>query len=258
MRHNIEVQYKDIYEDGKDYDAQHSGIVADIEFFINQVKKYGGPVLELACGTGRITIPIAKEGYEIVGMDISDSFIEHAKSKASYEKLKIDFIKEDIRNLNLARQFKVIFIPFNSLAHIYDLKSIISCFTQARKHLTPDGVFIIDIFNPDFKYFMRDPDKRYLISEYKSPCTGKNISLEESSNYDKASQINRNLWHFTDEDGQYHIRELNMRIFYPQEIDAHLHYNGFEIIEKYGYFDESPFTSDSPKQIIVSKKYSNG
>jgi 2-polyprenyl-3-methyl-5-hydroxy-6-metoxy-1,4-benzoquinol methylase len=77
---------KHFYRDGRHYDFRVK-FVQDIPFWIAQVRKYGDPVLELACGTGRITIPLAKEGFKVSGLDISESMLAEAKKKSEREKV---------------------------------------------------------------------------------------------------------------------------------------------------------------------------
>ncbi len=74
---------------GRHYDLTNRDIVEDIPFYLNQVRKYGEPVLELACGTGRITIPLAEQGIQITGLDITDSMLAQAKKKAAGNGLNI-------------------------------------------------------------------------------------------------------------------------------------------------------------------------
>src|SRR5215510_10419264 len=71
-----------LYRDGRQYDALNSFLVADIPFFVEEAKRAAGPVLELACGTGRLAIPIVQSGVEIVGLDLSPSMLAHARTKA--------------------------------------------------------------------------------------------------------------------------------------------------------------------------------
>ena len=71
----------DLYSDGRHYDLQNRDIVEDIPFYLRQIRKHGEPVLELACGTGRITIPLSSKGIKITGLDISESMLEQAKKK---------------------------------------------------------------------------------------------------------------------------------------------------------------------------------
>lgn len=241
-----------IYRDGRHYDLQHKDFVDDIPFYIAQAEKYGGPVLELACGTGRITVPMAKKGLRITGLDISTSMLVHAAQKSAAEGVVIEWVHADCRDFDLPEHFSLVLFPFNSIAHLHDLEDIESCFACVRRHLKPGGRFILDIFNPKIEILIRNQSERYPAGEYPDPDGQGAVMITENNIYDKASQVNKIKWYYR-VGGQADkvVADLNMRIFYPQELDALLKYNGFEIERKFGDFDESPFVSGSPKQIPV-------
>ena len=71
-----------LYREGRHYDLLNADVVADIPFYLEEARRAGGPVLELACGTGRLTIPIAQTGVEVVGLDQSASMLAHLRTKA--------------------------------------------------------------------------------------------------------------------------------------------------------------------------------
>lgn len=243
------IDHEPIYKDGKHYDKLNTSI-ADLPFYFDAIEKYGDPILELACGTGRITIPIAEKGYDIVGIDISQGMINEAKSKLSGAKLKLDFFQEDIRKFDINKKFSLIILPFNSICHLHDLESILSCFNSVMNHLTSEGRFIIDVFKPSFKHLLRNIDQRTDVKEYN--LNGKKVKLTETNFYNQADQINYIKWYF-EIDGKENMEELNMRMFYPQELDNYLILAGFKIENKYGDFNKSEFTSNSEKQIIICK-----
>lgn len=244
----------DIYWDGRHYDLQHEGFVEDIPFYLEQAKQYGDPVLELACGTGRITIPLAAEGIDIVGLDVSGRMLAHASKKAAERGVRVKWVEADCRHFTLGKRFNLIFLPFNSVAHLHDLASIEACFACVKEHLRPAGRFIIDIFNPRLDILLRDPSERYPVGEYTDPDGRGRVVITENNVYDPATQVNRIKWYSRVGDaGQETVAELNMRILFPQELDALLTYNGFDVESKYGDFDKSPFRSDSVKQIPVCK-----
>jgi ubiquinone/menaquinone biosynthesis C-methylase UbiE len=241
--------------DGQFYDRVYNDFKDDIPFYQRQVKKYGEPVLELACGTGRITIPLAEQGIQIAGLDIADSMLAQAKRKSAEKGLNIEWIKSDCRDFNLNRKFNLIFIPINSIAHLHDRKDIDSCFACVKRHLADQGRFIVDIFNPDLKVLNRDPSKRYPIKEYTDPDGRGKVVITENNVYEADTQINRVKCYFRFADQTEEIvQDLSMRIYYPQELDILFHYNGFTIDAKYGNYDETPFVSSSPKQIMVCRK----
>jgi SAM-dependent methyltransferase len=137
-----------LYRDGRHYDALNSDLVADIPFYVEEAKRAGGPVLELACGTGRLTIPIVQIGVGIFGLDLSASMLAHARTKANAASVKIQFVEADCRDFDLGRQFALIFMAFNSMQHLHDYASQAALFANVRKHLAEGGRVIFDVFNP--------------------------------------------------------------------------------------------------------------
>ena len=117
------VMYKDYMVGDLIYDAIYDGLntfLYDLDFYKKWLpKNKEARILELCCGTGRLTIPIAKEGYNITGVDNTTSMLNRAIAKANKEHLSIDFVEEDIRTLDLGKKYDFIFIPFNSIHHLY-------------------------------------------------------------------------------------------------------------------------------------------
>jgi ubiquinone/menaquinone biosynthesis C-methylase UbiE len=225
--------------------------VEDISFYSRQARTYGEPVLELACGTGRITIPIAEQGIKITGLDISEPMLSQARKKAAAKGVSVEWVRADCRDFKLGNKFRLIFFPFNSITHLHDLKSIEACFSCVRRHLTRDGRFIIDVFVPAMGILMRDQSKRYPVAEYPDPDGKGTVTITESNVYDSAAQMNRIKWYYSVGGGKEFIKENNMRMFFPQELDALLKYNGFVIENKFGDYGEAHFSSDSGKQLVV-------
>jgi SAM-dependent methyltransferase len=241
--------------DGRHYDEQNKQVTDDIPFFLRQAKKYGEPILELACGTGRVTIPLAEAGMDIVGLDVHSSMLEHARKKAAAKGVAVEWVQADCRDFRLGKKFKTIIFPFNTISVLFDLESIEACLSCVRKHLLDDGRFIVHFFNARFDYLTRNPSERFPVAEYPDPNGNGQVVVTESNVYDTASQINHIKWYYRFENQpDEHVEELNMRIFFPQELDALLHYNGFVIDAKYGDYDETPFESRSLRQLIVCRK----
>ena len=243
-----------LYFDGRHYDLQHGGITDDIPLYVTLARRYGGPILELACGTGRVTVPLAREGFTVTGLDVSKPMLERARAKARKAGVTIDWQEADCRSFRLGRLYGLVLFPFNSIAHLHDIESIQKCFECVRGHLAPSGRFVIDIFNPRLDILMRDASERYPVAEYEDPDGAGTVVITENNVYDRATQVNRIKWYDrVGEDREETIRELNMRIFYPQELDGLLHMNGFVLEHKYGDVDLQPFVSESLRQITVCR-----
>ena len=245
-----------LYRDGRHYDLENAWFVEDIPFFLSMVQRYGQPVLELACGTGRITLPIAEAGYRVTGLDLSAGMLATARAKAAGRGLDVEWVQADCRTFDLGRQFALVLFPFNSIAHLHDLESIEACFARVRAHLAPHGRFVIDMFNPKLEYLIRQPGAaRRPVAEYDDPDGGGPVIITEDTVYDRANQVNYIKWYFSiGGQEEVMVQDLNMRMFFPQELDALLKYNGLPVDAKYGDYDGSPFRSDSPKQLVVCRR----
>ncbi len=241
----------DYYQDARRYDLFEGAIAAGnfLDFYARQIEKYGEPVLELACGSGRLTIPLTEKGFNIKGLDISDEMMNLAKEKAHHRNIELDLVKGDMTDFDLGEKFKLIFIPAQSLTHLYEISEVEKCFACVKKHLADGGRFLIELFNPSLEILLEKYDQIY------PQCSFGNISVDSKSFYDTATQIKHIELIFREGSNQHdQILTFKMRQFFPQEIDALLKYNGFRIEQKFGDHLENEFNSDSQKQLIICQK----
>ena len=225
---------------------------------VRQHEKSGRPVLELACGTGRLTIPIAQAGVEIVGLDLSPSMLAHARRKAKAADVEVEFVEGDCRSFDLGRRFALIFMAFNSMQHLHDYASLAALFANVRKHLAEGGRFIFDVFNPKIEILARAAGERRLEREYQDPDGKGKMAFENSSTYDDAAQVSHIHCYFVrrgpnGEELDVREEELHLRSFFPQELDLLVRSQGFEIVEKFGNCERKPFASGDPKQVVVCR-----
>jgi SAM-dependent methyltransferase len=244
----------DIYLDGRHYDRLFDGGGADLPFWLSLVHQYGDPVLELACGTGRVSLVLAEAGFRVAGLDRSEGMLGEARRKSHEAGLDVEWVAADMRDFELRRAFSLVILPGNALCHLLDLGGFESCMAHVRKHLAPHGRFAIDVFVPKMGLLINCPGARSPFAEYDDPEGRGRIVVTESYVYERDTQIKRVTFHraipgVTEEvDSQ-----LNLRMFFPQELDALLKYNGFVIEGKYGGYDRSAFDVRSEKQLIVSR-----
>jgi len=252
---NPNVKPGPIFRDGRVYDLLFGHLADDIPFYLKQARKSGDPILELGCGTGRVTIPLAENGFDVTGLELCESMLGRARSKAESEGLRITWVHGDFRDFHLDREFRLIMIPWNTISLLTELHDLEMFFRCVREHLAAEGRFIIDFFNPRLDFLIRDPHQRRAIGEYDDPDGRGRVVVEESNAYNAATQVNSVKWYCrVGTPGRETVEELRMRIYFPQELDALLGYNGFRIEEKYGDYDGSPFESYSPQQILLCAK----
>ena len=255
MKRKIAKGAREHYLDAEKYDVVYSNWShkGDGPFYVERAKQVNGNVLEIACGTGRITIPIAKSGVNVTGLDAAKSMLDRAREKSKSENLDIEWIEADCREFALNKKFDLIIMPFNAMQHLFDRESIEGCLNCVKAHMNSGASFVFDVFNPSIEILNRDPNKMYFFDKYKDSTTGEIVKIEETNVYDDASQINMVKWFYKGDKGNINYMEnLHMRCLYPQELDMILHYNGFKIVNKFGDFNGKDFASGDEHQIVIA------
>jgi len=226
----------------------------DISFYRTWIKdQHICKVLEVCCGTGRIAIPLAQSGVEMTGLDLNESMLSEARSKAEKANVPIDFHQGDMRRFSLGKQYQLVFIPFNSIHCLYTHEDITNTFASIRAHVADGGYFIIDYFNPDISYIVENQGSSMEIANFVTD-DGRDICIKQSMHYERDSQINRIKWEHIVNGRSHSVESLDMRMFYPQELDYYIKSCGFTIAAKYGDYQMNPFISGSPTQLIVCRK----
>lgn len=241
----------DLYSNGQHYDLISSDLTEDIPFYQRRIQEYGQPVLELACGTGRLTIPLKQSGIDIDGIDASPNMLAHARLKARQANLQISLFQDDVRQFIRDRRYSVILFPFNSIAHLHSIDDFVACMSCVKRHLNPGGVMIIDMFIPDCRYLVRDPLGRFPVATYDDPNGNGTVVVTESNRYDPSTQINHIVWWSKIGSKPEIAVENNMKMYFPIEFDALFRLTGCHILQRYGDYSDTPFGPESGKQLMV-------
>lgn len=247
---NTDYKVGHLIYDANIYDGLNT-FLSDLPFYKKWLpKNRDAKILELCCGTGRLTLPIAKDGYNICGVDYTPSMLEQAKAKASEAGLDIHFIEADIRAFCLHEKFDLIFIPFNSIHHLYKNEDLFNTLEGVKHHLKEGGLLLLDCFNPNIQYIVEAEKEQKVIAEY-TTNDGREVLIKQTMRYENTTQVNRIEWHYFI-NGEFHsTQNLDMRLFFPQELDSYLEWAGFNVIHKFGSFEEEVFSDSSEKQIYV-------
>ncbi len=182
------------------YDTQHADmsrtpVAGDVAFYRRFARRTGGPILELACGTGRVAIPLAEDGFEVTGVDLSPHMLAIARAKSN----RVLWKRGSMERFSLRRKFKFILIPFRAFQHLMTLRAQRRCLECARLHLGPGGRFVIDIFDPKLEFCLPEratsPPR---LSSVVHPRTGRRweIAVVDRVN-DPLTQILRETWVWT-------------------------------------------------------------
>jgi len=249
---------RSLYDDAALYDRIVSPPAGSLDFFLDVVRAQAGPVLELACGTGRLAIPIAQAvagdaSRPVSGLDLSPAMLDRARRKAADVGASVELVEGDMRRFSLRPQFGTIFVAFNSLLHLTTNDALAECFACVREHLVPGGAFAFDVFNPNVRFLARSPDERTTQTRIADAELGE-IHVETTMNYDAATQVNRAAWHLSAPGRPDFLTvPLHLRCLFPQELPLLLAMNGLRLESRYGDFGGEPFTSESPRQVCVCR-----
>ena len=232
------------YEDPSYYAKTYRSRTNDVLFYVERAQKARGAVLEYGCGNGRILLPTARAGVEITGVDLSEPMLADLRERLTGEpadvRARITLRHGDMRSAKLKRRFELVTCPFNAFLHLYEREDVERFLARVREHLAPKGRFVFDVSVPDAQELSRKPTKAYRTRPFVYPGVGR-VRYGERFEYDPLRQILFVAMEFEPESGaEPFVTPLAHRQFYPQELQALLHYAGFDIEEAIGDFHGEP------------------
>jgi SAM-dependent methyltransferase len=240
----------DFYGDAELYDLLFPP-GARAEFYLALVRRYGGPVLELACGSGQYLVPIARAGFRAVGLDASAAMLDGARRRAAAGGADVALVEGDMRDFDLGERFGLVFVARNSLLHLHATDDLLACLAAVRRHLRPGGALALDVFNPDPALLAQPPGRRAPVMSVAHPTLGR-VDAEATSDYDRATQVNRATWYLSAPGRpDFLVAPLHLRSLYPQELRLLLRAAGFSLVAHHGDYDGRPFASGSRQQVCV-------
>lgn len=138
------------------YDLFFTDAEADVLFYVAEAQRAEPPVLELACGTGRVLIPVAQAGVEVVGLDLSPAMLAHARRKVAAlppeVRARITLQEADMRTFSLPHRFGLIYCPFRAFLALLTVEDQLAALERIRLHLKPGGRFALNFFDPNLRY----------------------------------------------------------------------------------------------------------
>jgi SAM-dependent methyltransferase len=232
----------------------------DVPFFVEAARESGGPVLEIGCGTGRVLIPTARAGIDIVGLDESPAMLALCRRELAREpaevQSRVELTEDDMRAFDIGRRFTLVTLPFRPFQHLVTVEEQLACLGCIRRHLTSGGQLILDLFNPSLEALTQPtgiesaPD-----SEYDMPDGRHVVRRSRIVSRDRANQVNQVelIYDVTHPDGRSErlIHEFSMRYLFRFEAEHLLARAGFSVQHIYGGYDKAPFGSSYPGELIL-------
>jgi SAM-dependent methyltransferase len=237
----------------------------DVDFFVEAARQCGGPVLEIGCGTGRVLIPTARAGIEILGLDASPSMLAVCREKLSHEpadvRARVRLTAGDMRRFDLGRQFCLVTIPFRPFQHLMTVEDQLECLGTVHRHLLEGGKLVLDLFNPAFPHMADEKFFEELNREppFTMPDGRKVLRRHHILGRDLFQQTQdvEMIYRVTFPDGREErlVNRFTMRYLFRFEAEHLLVRSGFEVENVYADFEKSPYGSKYPGDLVfVARK----
>lgn len=231
------------------YESEYGGYTDDFDIFCGAVTK--GEALDIACGTGRITLKLAEIGLKCTGIDTSDLMLGLAKEKTKHRGFDITYLNVDMRNFNLNKKFDLLTMAGNSFQALLTEKDQFSCLSSIASHMHEKSLFIMNTRNTtddemrdveQFEYWHDFiDDKNQLVKVY-----GMQV-FDPKTNIVKYTT--KRSWQSFDT-----LTEVELKFTNLMDLSKILKQSGLEIVETYGDFMKTPFDPVNSKDIILIYK----
>ena len=210
------------------YDPWSASVVEDIAVYVEEARRCDGPVVELAVGSGRIAVPIAKAGRPVIGVDLSEGMLGVARALAGEHGATdlLDLRVGDLREPPVEERVELVICPFRSLLHMQDEEDKLRALRAARELLVPGGRFVFDVFAPS------DED----ISETQGIWLEREAGIFERADWDAGTRTLRLSVRSGDSAASMELHWLSA-IEWRRLIDE----AGFDVAALYGWFDRKPY-----------------
>jgi SAM-dependent methyltransferase len=201
----------------------------------------GGPVLELAIGTGRLALPLAGRGLEVHGVDASQRMVEKLRAKPGGEAIRITI--GDFADVPVEGSYRLVFVAFNTLFALLTQEDQLRCFANVAHHLTDDGAFVVEAFFPDLARFDRG-------QRTQATWVDENRVMLDASRHSAVEQRVDSQHVVITEEGT-KLYPVSIRYAFPSELDLMARLAGLHLRERWGSWKREPFTAESGRHVSV-------
>lgn len=250
------------------YEAEHAEYNEDVAFFVNEAREATPPVLELGCGTGRITFAVARAGVPVWGLDNSGPMLEVARREMQDLppdlRERITLVEGDMTAFDLGMTFGLIYLPFREFMHLMRVPKQLQALACIRRHLRPDGRLILNHYDVDLGALKGSQDEpivyRQKHADFVDPRSGNMVLLSSSASYNPVHQqlAEERIYETLDARGTVQERRyvfLTQRWFFRWEMFHLLERSGFKVEHLYGSYDRKPYRKMGDDLIWVARLY---
>jgi len=241
------------------YDAEHMDLVSDIELYRNFGRRCSGAVLELGCGSGRVSVPLAQAGLSVTGIDLSPAMLDLARQRAESAAVsaRTRFEQADVRALGFSPHFSLAIWALNGFLHLATTKDQLDALARIHRALLPGGLLIVDLPNPHVVFDASRDGQMLLRRRFRSPGGGLASSWTIAST-DMAGQVQHLVLAYDEPGPDGLVRrttvEMDLRFVYRFEMAGLLRESGFILDDVYGSYDLDLYNDSSEIMMFVAYK----
>lgn len=243
------------------YDAETAGYSDDILVYAMLAERFGGPLLDVGCGTGRVAFALARKDIAVTGIDTSGPMLERAQARAAREGIEptqIEWRQADVTKLALDERFGLAVFAYNGFMHLLEQEQQMAALKQLAAHLKMGGGLAIDIANPVEMFRVEDTPGLVLERVFTDPQTGLTVMQQSLAGVNRATQVMSLTWIY-DRIGPNgavfrDVIPLQVRYTMAAEMRLLLAQAAFSDIELYGDYDFSPYEEDSPRLFVIATR----
>ena len=266
----------DLYRRPHEYDLEHVGDEEDVVFYVGLARSLKPKsVLELASGTGRITVPLAEEGarsgFSVVGLDSEANMLKQARDKAAHlsraARKRLKLVHGDMRKWHGREPFDLIVVPCASISHLLELQDQLDVWRQAFRNLAPGGRFVVETVMPNFS--------AYADSFSNPPRTLVEIDRDVTDERRKIRLVRRKTVNYVPNEQRAQIRflyekyrrkslvesyidDFESHVYFPRELRLLYLHTGFKIEDGFGDYNRRPLRASSQLMIMIGRKPAGG
>jgi SAM-dependent methyltransferase len=239
------------------YDWEHDRYLADVDVHIGFARRFGGPLLELACGSGRLLAPLVAAGFSVTGVDSSAPMLERARVRLDHLGLDATLIQQRIEHLQLENQFRMIIVGLDSFGLLLTRDAQLAALRAAREHATHDGRLVLDLANGNLRGANEPGEELLHDLTLPDPDTGRPITKFILRRPRPSEQLDELMFFYDEQDERGYLRrsmvELKLRWFTRFELELLLQTAGWQMDEVYGDYDLTPFGGASDRLIVLAR-----
>jgi len=238
------------------YDWEHDQYLDDVDLHVGLARRFGGPVLELACGSGRLLAPLAQAGFAVTGVDSSAPMLERARERLSRLGLEAALVQQPLQSVQLEQRFATILVGLDSFGLLLKRDDQLSALRAARAVATHNGRLVLDLANGNQRGSNEPAEELLHDLTLPDPETGRPITKFVLRRPRPSEQLDELMFFYDEQDERGYLRrsqvELRLRWFTRFELELLLETAGWRADEVYGNYDLEQFGPASDRLIVVA------